>query len=84
MFLLCWSHSFHECRSWRRPSRSHSFRSSRKSVETIRVETTAVEVEKIRSEFFEAERALVASPFSKVKSLISDRTLKLGLARIHS
>ena len=44
--------------------------------DTIRVETTEVEVEKIRSEFFEAERALVASPFSKVKSLISDRTLK--------
>ena len=43
--------------------------------ETIRVEAE-VEVEKIRSEFFEAERALVASPFSKVKSLISDRTLK--------
>ena len=39
--------------------------------ETIRVETTAVEVEKMRSELFEAERALVASPSAKVKGLIT-------------
>ena len=35
--------------------------------ETVRVETMAVEVEKMRSELFEAERALVANPFAKVK-----------------
>ena len=37
----------------------------------VRVETLAVEVEKMRSELFEAERALLANPFAKVKGLIT-------------
>ena len=39
--------------------------------QTVRVETLAVEVEKMRSELFEAERALLANPFAKVKGLIT-------------
>ena len=38
---------------------------------TVRVETLAVEVEKMRSELFDAERALLATPFAKVKGLIT-------------
>ena len=38
---------------------------------TVRVETLAVEVEKMRSELFEGERALLANPFAKVKGLIT-------------
>ena len=37
----------------------------------VRVETLAVEVEKMRSELFEAERAMLANPFAKVKGLIT-------------
>ena len=37
----------------------------------VRVETLAVEVEKMRSELFEAEGALLANPFAKVKGLIT-------------
>ena len=39
--------------------------------QTVRVETLAVEVEMMRSELFEAERALLAYPFAKVKGLIT-------------
>ena len=39
--------------------------------QTVRVETLPVEVEKMRSELFEAERALLANPFAKVKGLIT-------------
>ena len=39
--------------------------------QTVRVETLAVEVEKMRSELFEAEMALLANPFAKVKCLIT-------------
>ena len=38
---------------------------------TVRVESLAVEVEKMRSELFEGERALLANPFAKVKGLIT-------------
>ena len=37
----------------------------------IRVESLVVEVEKMRSELFEAERALLANPCAKVKGLIT-------------
>ena len=37
----------------------------------VRVETLAVEVEKMRSELFEEERAMLANPFAKVKGLIT-------------
>ena len=37
----------------------------------IRVETLVVEVEKMRSELFEAERALLANPRAKLKGLIT-------------
>ena len=38
---------------------------------TVRVKILAVEVEKMKSELFVAERALLANPFAKVKSLIT-------------